>query len=168
MEEKSIDFTKRLIEKRIEHYTGKRPDYFFDTSSKGQSMDSFYELIFQISMNVPRIIGYILYYCYESKIAYDSPITRASLEDAAEKYFDLTINPFFQATTYSLKSFEEKISILQLRELLQIFVGELKEIRRKITVSELTEKFMMSFELILSQVISFSTPFTSSFSRLWS
>lgn len=136
MEEKSIDFTKRLIERRIEHFTNQPVEHFFDT--KKESIQEYYELIFQISMNVPRIIGYILYYCYESKVAYDNPITRASLEDAAEKYYELTIEPFFHNTTYSLKSFEEKISILQLRELLLFFVDELKNIQRKIKVGELS------------------------------
>lgn len=136
MEEKSIDFTKRLIEKRVEYFTNQSVEYFFDT--RKEPIQEYYELIFQISMNVPRIIGYILYYCYESKVAYDNPITKASLEDAAEKYYELTIEPFFHNTTYSLKSFEEKISILQLRELLLIFADELKNIQRKIKVGELS------------------------------
>ncbi len=59
MEERAIDFTKRLIDKRIEHYTKKPTEYFFDT--KQTSIEEYYELIFQTSMNVPRIIGYILY-----------------------------------------------------------------------------------------------------------
>ena len=136
MEEKSVDFTQRLIEKRINYFTSQSVKHFFDT--RKESIAEYYELIFQISMNVPRIIGYILYYCYESKIAYGDPITRASLEDAAEKYYELTIKPFFDTTTYSLKSFEEKISILQLRELLLIFVDELENIKSKITRSELS------------------------------
>lgn len=136
MEEKSIDFTKRLIERRIVYFTNQSAEYFFDT--RKESIQDYYELIFQISMNVPRIIGYILYYSYESKVAYDNPITRASLEDAAEKYYELTIETFFHNTTYSLKSFEEKISILQLRELLLIFVDELKSIQRKIRIGELS------------------------------
>ena len=136
MEEKSVDFTKRLIEKRINHFTSKPIEHFFDT--KKDSIDDYYELIFQISMNIPRIIGYILYYCYESKIAYNSPITKAALEDAAEKYYDFTIEPFFHNTTYSLKSIDEKISILQLKELMDIFIAEMKEIQKKIRIGELT------------------------------
>jgi len=89
-------------------------------------------------MNVPRIIGYILYYCYESRIAYGEPINRNSIRDAAEKYYEQAIEPFFQNTTYSLKSFEEKISILQLRELLQSFVDEMLSIKRKIIIGELS------------------------------
>ena len=136
MEERSIDFTKRLIDKRVEYYTNQPVEYFFDT--KKESINDYYELIFQISMNVPRIIGYILYYCFDSKISYGQPISRASLEDAAERYYQEIIEPFFHTTTYSLKSFEEKISILQLRELLQIFVDEQKSIQKKIKTGELT------------------------------
>jgi hypothetical protein len=135
MEERSVDFTKRLIDKRIKYYTDQSVEYFFDT--KKESIDDYYELIFQISMNVPRIIGYILYYCYDSKIVHGQPITRASLEASAERYYQEIIEPFFHTTTYSLKSFEEKISILQLRELLQIFVDEQKSIQRKIKTGEL-------------------------------
>ena len=136
MEEKSIDFTKRLIEKRLNYYSEKLAEDFFDTQNG--SLDEYYELIFQISMNVPRIIGYILYYCYESKISYGNPITKASLEDAAEKYYNLTIEPFFKQTTYSLKSIEEKISILQLRELLDKFLIKQLNIRKKIRTRELS------------------------------
>lgn len=135
MEEKSIDFTKRLIEKRIQYFTNQPTEYFFDI--KKESLENYYELIFQISMNVPRIIGYILFYCYESKISYGQPINRSSLEDAAGRYYVSTIEPFFHTTTYSLKSFEEKISILQLKELLQIFVDEQKNIQKKIKSGEL-------------------------------
>ncbi len=136
MEEKSIDFTKRLIERRVQYSTGRNVEHFFDT--RKESVQEYYELVFQISMNVPRIIGYVLYYCYESKVAYGNPINKSSLEDAAERYYESTIEPFFHNTTYSLKSFEEKISILQLRELLLIFVDELKNVQRRIRVNELS------------------------------
>lgn len=135
MEEKAINFTQRLIEKRIYHFTSRPVEFFFDTRS--DSTEDYYELIFQISMNVPRIVGYILYYCYESRIVYGKLINKASLKDAAEKYFDQALEPFFHSTTYSLKSFEEKISILQLRELLQKFVDEMRAVRRRIVTSEL-------------------------------
>ena len=136
MEERAIDFTKRLIDKRIEHYTGQQSEHFFDT--KAATMDRYYELIFQISMNVPRIIGYILFYCYESRIAYGKSINQAALREAAQRYYEQTIETFFQNTVYSLKSFDEKISILQLRELTQSFVDEMLKIKKEIITGELT------------------------------
>jgi hypothetical protein len=136
MEEKAIDFTKRLIEKRIQYFTNKPVEYFFDT--KKESLDYYYELLFQISMNVPRIIGYILYYCCERNIASGNPINKSSLEAASARYFEKNIEPFFDTTTYSMMSFDEKISILQLKELLQNFVDNLSNIRKRIIIGDLS------------------------------
>ncbi|MBJ2125575.1 hypothetical protein [Flavobacterium sp. IB48] len=134
MEEGAIDFTKRLIEKRIHFFTGKSSSEYFDTSRN--TIEEFYELIFQSSMNVPRIIGYILSYCYQSKIIYDKKINKSDIESAAQKYYEDKIEPFFHKTTFSLMSINEKIDILQLRELLLKCTEKLTEIKRKITSSE--------------------------------
>lgn len=134
MEEGAIDFTKRLIEKRISYFTGKTSSDYFDTSRN--TIEEYYELIFQTSMNVPRIIGYILSYCYQSKIIYDKKINKSDIESAAQKYYEDKIEPFFHKTTFSLMSLNEKIDILQLRELLFKFTEKLTEIKRKISSSE--------------------------------
>lgn len=136
MEDNAVAFTQRLIEKRIHYFTNQPVEYFFDT--RRETMSNYYELIFQISMNVPRIIGYVLYYCGERTIASGQPITRASLEAASARYFEKNIEPFFDITTYSTMSFNEKISTLQLRELLQNFVDNLSSIKRRIYTGELS------------------------------
>lgn len=136
MEDRAINFTKRLIENRINYYSSNPVDYFFDL--KNESMDEYYKLLFQISMNVPRIIGYILFYCYQSNILYDNPINRKSLEAASQKYYEKVISSFFDTTTYSLISYDEKISSLQQRELLTIITDGLKDVRRRIVIGELT------------------------------
>ncbi len=144
MEEGAIDFTKRIIEKRFLHFTRKPASTFFDTSKL--TMDEYYKLIFQTSMNVPRIIGYILSYCYESKIIYDKPIARQDIETASQRYYEDKIEPFFHKTTFSLLSLNEKIDTLQLKELLQKFVERMTENKRKITTGELTgESYLPSF-----------------------
>ncbi|MDO5516400.1 MAG: hypothetical protein Q4F66_02525 [Clostridium sp.] len=137
MEEKAIDFTKRLIEKRFNHYVKKTPQCFFDVNQK-DTIESYYELLFQISMNVPRIIGYVLFYCYNSSIVFDKPITRSALESAAQKYYTKVIEPFFSSTTYSMMAFEEKISTLQFKELLELLVDNAKNIKKRIITGELT------------------------------
>lgn len=143
MEEGAIDFTKRLIEKRITFFTGKSPSDYFDTSRN--TIEEYYELIFQTSMNVPRIIGYILSYCYQSKIIYDKKINKSDIESAAQKYYEDKIEPFFHKTTFSLMSINEKIDILQLRELLLKYTDKLTEIKRKITSSEYSgESYIIS------------------------
>lgn len=137
MEERAIDFTKRLLEKRVNYFTGKPPEYFFDITSK-DTIESYYELLFQISMNVPRIMGYILFYCYNSNVVFDKPITKSSLEAAAAKYYEKVIEPFFSSTTYSMMALDEKISTLQFRELLDLILENLKSIKKRITGGELT------------------------------
>lgn len=136
MEEGAIDFTKRLIEKRLSFYTGKASADFFDTSRTG--IDEYYELLFQTSMNVPRIIGYILSYCYQSKIIYDKKILKGDIESAAQKYYEDKIDPFFHKTTFSLLSLDEKVDILQLRDLLNNIVEKLTDIKKKISIADYT------------------------------
>lgn len=144
MEEGAIDFTKRIIEKRFQHFLKKDPSVFFDTSRV--TMNDYYKLIFQTSMNVPRIIGYILSFCYESKIIYDKPITKQDIESAAQRYYEDKIEPFFHKTTFSLLSLNEKIDTLQLKELLQKFVDRMTETKRKITTGEYSgESYLSTF-----------------------
>ena len=115
MEERAIDFTKRLIEKRLNHFTGQTSNAFFDTTKS--DISEYYELLFQVSMNVPRILGYILSYCYQSKLIFDKYISKSDIQTASQRYFEEKLEPFFDTTTYSLLSIDEKISILQLKEL---------------------------------------------------
>ncbi len=137
MEKRATDFTKRLIEKRILYFTGKPVDFFFDT--RADTLDDYYELIFQISSNVPRIIGYILFYCYQSSVISDRPINRRALEAASEQYYERVIEPFMSNTTYSIMSLQEKLSVLQLHQLLGEFVEEMEAIRRKIATNEMSD-----------------------------
>lgn len=142
MEDRAIDFTKRLVESRIKHFSNQQIEFFFDT--KSESIEEYYKLIFQISMNVPRIIGYILFYCYQSNILYNNPINRRALEAAAQRYYEKVINSFFDTTTYSLITYDEKISSLQQAELLKIFTESLKDIRKRIVTGDLSGEIYKS------------------------
>lgn len=142
MEEYSIDFTRRLIEKRISHFTHETLEHFFDTSKT--KINDYFELLFQVSMNVPRIIGYILSYCHQNRIIFQRKITKSDIEAAAEKYYNEKIDTFFHKNTYSLMSLDEKISIFQLNELIKLIVNQLNEIKRKIVSSELKGKVYVS------------------------
>ena len=56
-EASAIDYTKRLLEKRFSAFGIEIKDYF-DASA---SSDDLYSLLFHVSMNVPRLLGYILH-----------------------------------------------------------------------------------------------------------
>ena len=144
MESNAIGFTKKILEKRINNFVGDDIELFFDTSKN--SMEDYYEILFNSSMNVPRILGYILSYCYQSRIIYNNRITKSDIESASQKYYDEKIYSFFQTTTHSLISLDEKVSVLQLKNLLNSFVEKSKDIKRRITVKDLKGSIYLTNE----------------------
>lgn len=136
MESLSLDFTKRLLNTRLKYYSTNKIDDFFDVTSS-YSLDNYMEQIFKATMNVPRIIGYILFYCHQTHISLGKKINKSAIDSAAQKYYERIIHSFFDITTNSLMSFDEKISELQNKELLSIFTSKLKEIRKQIITGNL-------------------------------
>ncbi|MCC8359712.1 hypothetical protein [Salinimicrobium sediminilitoris] len=135
METNAIGFTKRILEKRFRRFADSEVEEFFETSKN--SMDDYFEILFNASMNVPRILGYILSYCYQSRIIYDNKINKSDIEEASQRYYNEKIFSFFETTTHSLISLDEKISVLQLKSLLNIFIEKAKNIKKRITSKEL-------------------------------
>ncbi len=152
MELLSLDFTKRLIAKRLNYYSTSSLEDFFDL--KTGTLDEYFDLLFQASMNVPRIIGYLLFYCHQTHISLGKKINKAAINSASEKYYEKVISSFFDVTSHSLLSFNEKVSELQQRELLKIFINKLKNTRKQIITGELTGAVYQSDK---------SNPFTSHF-----
>ncbi|WP_205714671.1 hypothetical protein, partial [Klebsiella pneumoniae] len=99
-------------------------------------IDEYCDLIFKTSMNVPRIVGYILYYCHQTHTSLGRKITRQAIEVAAENYYEKVVSKFFDITTHSLMSFSEKVSELQQKELLDLVVSKLKSVKRQISSGE--------------------------------
>lgn len=143
MEEYSIDFTKRLIEKRIRYYCKCSPELFFDLSKC--NLNTYYELLFKVSMNVPRIMGYILSYCFQNCTNFKKPITQRDIEIASSQYYNEKICMLFSTTTYSIMAINEKISIFQLKELMESLVYKMANIKRRIISRELKgDKYISS------------------------
>jgi hypothetical protein len=69
MESKAIDFTRRLLETRLQ---------FFGTSlerfRESKSDRDLWRLLFYVSMGNPRTLGYILFFAYESHLIYRRPL----------------------------------------------------------------------------------------------
>lgn len=135
-EEFACDFTKRILEKRISYFTKHDFSYYFDLSKSTKRSD-YFELLFQVSMNVPRIMGYILSYCHQNKIIFGKKITKSDIEFASEKYYNNKINTYFQTNIYSLASLKEKLSNYQLSELINLIVNKLLEIKKRISSGDL-------------------------------
>src|SRR5690606_23065339 len=95
MEINATDFAKRLVESRIKYYTNTNIGNFFETDNL--SLEDYYTLFFKVSMNVPRILGYILSFCYQSKTVYDKKINRTDIESASQRYYEDKILTFFDS-----------------------------------------------------------------------
>ena len=135
MEENAIAFTKRLLENRFNYFTSGMEQYFDITKV---SMEEYYQLLFKVSMNVPRIMGYILAYAYQSKIIYGNSISKLDIENAAQKYFEEKIDSFFKGSVYCLLSINERRSIEELKRLEKTLVERAKEIKKQIVTKELS------------------------------
>ncbi|OMC96986.1 hypothetical protein BSO21_33475, partial [Paenibacillus odorifer] len=92
-EKKAIDFTKRLIENRIHTYCQSDIEDYFDLSTN--SLDDYYRLLYQASINIPRVLGHILNECYLKNVVYEKPITRHSIIEAAKQYYYDHVSTYF-------------------------------------------------------------------------
>jgi len=126
MESQAVDFTKRLLQKRLTHYTKDDLKVYFSSS---KSEDEIWLNLFYASMGNPRMLGYILYYCYETSIIYEKHITIQSIRDASKRYFTEKIGAYFELNKFLHESFEERSSIYSLKELYEQIVIRSKELR---------------------------------------
>lgn len=106
MEMLALDYTKRLLKKRLDlFFPNNHWDSFF-----AMSEDELFDILFSVSFNNPRKIGYILSYCYESCLIHDSEITKEAIENASKRYFnDITLK-YFLANQFVTRPFADKIS----------------------------------------------------------
>lgn len=135
MTEYATDFTSRLLNNRFNHFS-LSIEKFFETSKI--SMTEYYELFFYVSMNVPRIMGYILSFIYQSKIIHGSKVNKTDIEKAAQKYFDEKINSCLDKGVYCLLSRNATVTIHELGLLNKQIVDRAKEIKTKIVSGEYT------------------------------
>jgi len=124
MEEKAIDFTRRLVEVRLHHFCKCDASVFIDSR-----YDDVWRIIFYATMANPRNLGYILFYLHESHLIYDRPISSSALREAARKYYEEKIEPYFKMNKFLQESFSERSSVLSLRELLETLVKRARELR---------------------------------------
>ncbi|OSI35327.1 hypothetical protein [Bradyrhizobium canariense] len=125
MEEKAIDFTSRLIDTRLDHFCKARLSDFVEASP-----DEVAKLLFFATMGNPRNLGHILSNLYESHIVYGKFIGARAVRDAARKYYEEKIEPFFGIQKFRHERFDERLSIYSLKELLELLVSRARELRR--------------------------------------
>jgi hypothetical protein len=125
MEEKAIDFTKRLLLKRINYFCGEdKLNEYIEVEAT-----DFWQTLFYSCLGNPRILGWILFYCYETNIIYDKRISIKTIQEAARRYYEEKIGQYFKLNKFLHETFEERSSIFSLKELLEEIVKRAKSLR---------------------------------------
>jgi len=124
MEEKAIDFTKRLVMRRLDHFCGANKGQFFNLES-----EEIWQSLFYSSLGNPRILGYILFYCYELSIIYNEEIKQKTIQEASRRYFEEKIAYYFTLNKFLHETFQERSSIFSLKELFEALVRRARELR---------------------------------------
>lgn len=115
MEALALDYTKRLLNKRLNLFF---PDNHWEKYFSISEQDLI-DILFSVSFNNPRKIGFILSFCYESSLIHGTPITKEAIENAAQRYYtDITLK-YFLANYFAIKPFNDKISNEHQYELLK-------------------------------------------------
>lgn len=130
-EELALDYNIRLIENRCAQFFKSSNFYdFFDIKK-----DELHELLFEISMNIPRKLGYLLSYCYESNLIHNQKITKAALGNAAQRYYEEVTESYFHANQYITRPFDDKINIASQINLLEKIIDKQKFNKQNINKS---------------------------------
>ena len=137
-EKRAIEYTTRLLMHRFKAFELNITDYF----DSNTSFEDYMRLIFETTFNVPRLMGYILYYCYRDRISQGLQITTQSIRLAAQKYYeDILVHYFDTLNRYALEPFERKFDRYIQQELLKTLISEVKDVRRQIMKKEIGKSY---------------------------
>ncbi|MGS0685089.1 hypothetical protein ACVBEQ_08050 [Nakamurella sp. GG22] len=126
MEVKGVEFTRRLVERRLEHF-----DLDLQLYVDQRNSHAVWTALFQASLGNPRALGYILFFVYESQLLYGRRISVTGVRDAAKKYYEDKLEPYFSMGRFLHESFEERSTIFSLKELLERIVSRARSLRSK-------------------------------------
>lgn len=138
VEESAIKYTKRLLEKRFQYYYGENVDLsiFFDITSH-MTLDDYYRMIFQVSSNVPRIIGKVLEIALQKTNSFDIKINRKILQESAKQHYKNDIEYVLTKSEYiEYKSYDEAFEQYHLLQLLKKIVQKAIENKKWVGASE--------------------------------
>jgi len=131
MENLALDYTCRLIENRRKVFFPDDGFYkFFTLAPK-----TLHQLLFEVSLNIPRKLGYILSFCYLSCVINNKKISKKDIENASIKYYDTIISRFFTHNPFLKRPFEDKVSIENQKTLLIKIIERQVENRKSILKS---------------------------------
>lgn len=117
METEAIDFTRRLVMTRLHHFCGRRSSLVAELND-----DELWKHLFFATMGNPRNLGYVLYFLYESTLIFEKRIGVRAIQEAARRYYEEKIEPYFAMSSFLHESFNERSSIFSLQELVDQIV----------------------------------------------
>lgn len=148
MENLAIDYTKRLLENRIKVYFP--DDHWFDFF-EDLNENQLYQLLFEVSLNIPRKIGYILSYCHESCLIHDCKISREQIENAAVRYFREVTEKYFVSNPHIIRPFDDQISIELQNELIKKIIERQSNLQNEKRNLSIKRKLLTSSHFTVSK-----------------
>lgn len=137
VEESAIKYTRRLIEQRFQYYYGPEVNMsdFFDTN-QNMNINDYYKLLFQISSNVPRIMGKILEIALQKTNSLEKKITKRILQESAKQHYKNDIEFVLTKSEYiEYKSYDESFEQYHLLELLNKIINKAVKNKKHIGTS---------------------------------
>lgn len=134
----ATDYTTRLLEKRFNTF-GENLSSYFDASIP---MTDYMRLMFEVTFNVPRLMGHILHHCYLDRVSKKLPITQESIRLASQKYYENVVALYFdRMNRFALEPFERKLDRHNQYQLLKELIKEVRIVRRRIMTGEVGGTF---------------------------
>jgi predicted transcriptional regulator len=132
-ENAAIQYTTRLLTQRFQAFGLNLADYF----SQRPPLEESLRLMFETTFNVPRLMGYILKYCYQDSAVKNQRITPADIRLASQKYYAEVLAKYFdRRNRYALEPFDRKMDRHNQQELLDSIIATAREVRRSILAGE--------------------------------
>ncbi|MCB9150802.1 MAG: transcriptional regulator [Caldilineaceae bacterium] len=133
MEHAAVEYTSRLLTHRFGAF-GLHMEEYFDPAN---SIDDYMRLIFEATFNVPRLVGFLLHYCYRDRIARGQRINVSAIRLASRKYYEDVLEPYFERRNqFAIEPFDRKLDRHNQNELLKTIIGEVRDVRRRISSGE--------------------------------
>jgi hypothetical protein len=130
----AINYTQRLLDTRFTAFGDSLSAYF----SPNEPLLEYVKLIFETTLNVPRLIGYILHHCYLDRVSKGQTITFQTIRLASQKYYEGVMTQYFdRANRFALEPFERKLDRHNQKVLLNRLIAEARDVRRRISTGEI-------------------------------
>ena len=139
MEQLALDYTKRLVNNRLNIFFPENNwlQYFNMTE------EILYQILFKVSLNLPRKMGYILSFCYESCLIYKVPISINAIENASLRYYNDIVEKYFLVNEHVCKPFDDRISDAHHYDLLKQIIQ--KQVTNNVVLKRRKVKYTSHF-----------------------